>query len=182
MRPPVHVQTGGRAQKGGARRFGVCVQPPVRVLPLRLTGVGEKGGERHPSYSRAKGGHAPLLLCAAIRSLVPLSLYARSGAGTVAHTSLFCVRISARRGERGGTRKKGWVGQSAERRGAKAKRDGRTEGEGIGAPYACGGVNAALTAPSAARILEEEEGIGGLFVLPYRYTHCLRVIFTYLSL
>jgi len=88
-----------------------------------------------------------------------------------------------RRGERGGTRKKekGWVGQSTERRGAKAKREGRTEGEGIGAPYACRGVNVVLTAPRAACILEEE-GIGGLFVLPCRYTHCLHVIFTYLSL
>jgi len=78
-------------------------------------------------------------------------------------------------------RKKGWVGPSAEKRGAKAKREGRTEGEGIGAPHDCRGVNAALTAPSAACVLEEE-GIGGLFVPPCRYTHCLRVIFTYLSL
>ncbi len=70
----------------------------------------------------------------------------------------------------------------AKRRKEGSKREGRTEGEGIGAPHACGGVNAALTAPSAAHILEEEEGIGGLFVLPCRYTHCLRVIFTYLSL
>jgi len=44
----------------------------------------------------------------------------------------------------------------AKRRKEGSKRQGRTEGEGIGAPHACGGVNAALMAPSAARILEEE--------------------------
>ncbi len=69
----------------------------------------------------------------------------------------------------------------AKRRKEGSKRQGRTEGEGIGAPHACGGVNVVLTAPRAACILEEE-GIGGLFVLPCRYTHCLHVIFTYLSL
>ncbi len=70
-------------------------------------------------------------------------------------------------------RKKGWVGPSAEKRGAKAKREGRTEGEGIGAPHTCRGVNAVLMAPSAACILEEEEGIGGLFVLPCQLIHTL---------
>ncbi len=180
--PSSRANRGEGAKEGWAPIRGLHAAPCSRAaVALHITGAGGKGGGA-PFLFRTKGGHAPLLLCAAIRSLVPTSLYVRSGARTVAHTPPFCIHISARRGERGGMRKKGWVGPSAEKRRAKAKREGRTEGEGIGAPHACGGVNAALTALSAARILEEEEGIGGLFVPPCRYTHCLCVIFTYLSL
>src|SRR6266702_5303399 len=157
------------------------MQPSVHMLPLRIMGAGKKrGGSTLPIPIQRVGVPLSFSVWLSVHSCPPPFTCDREREWW--HTPPFCVHISARRGERGGMRKNGWVGPSAEKRGAKAKREGRTEGEGIGAPHACGGVNAALTAPSAARILEEEEGIGGLFVPPCWYTHCLRVIFTCLSL
>ncbi len=138
---PSSCANGGRVQMGGGRRFRVCMQPPVRMLPLHIMGAGEKRGERHPSYSRAKGGHAPLLLCVAIHSLVPPSLYVQSGVGMVVHTSLFVSAFLCEggRGEGRGRKRKGGWGKAQKGGEQKPKERGGQRGKGLGHHTPAGG-------------------------------------------
>src|SRR6266702_1275894 len=175
--PSSHANRGGGHKRGCAPIWGLCAAPYLCAAIVHNRGRG-KGGVApflfpckgwvcpSPSLHGYPFTHAPLPLCT-IRC-------GNSGTHPLFLHLHFCIK-----GGEGRDKEERVGGAKCRKEGS--KREGRTEGEG-GAPHAYGGVNVALMAPSAAHILDEEEGNGGLFVLPCQYTHCLCIIFTYLSL
>ncbi len=121
-----------RANRGEGAKGGWVPIQGLRAAPcshaaIAHNGGREKKGGQHPSYSHTKGGCAPLLLCVAIRSLVPTSLYMRSGARMVAHTPFLCPHFCTKGGE--GRDEEEWVGRAKCRKeGSKSQKRGEDRG------------------------------------------------------